>query len=92
MKTKTYRTIEGEKIAHFKARCVVCRFPLYVFENGSSGDPRGAIKGNNNYDPLVASEYGYEGADVPLCFDCANTNERYQIGLGIAKERWIEKC
>ena len=89
MKTKTYNTFEGPKQAILKDHCVVCGSALYVWDGTDhSGDPRGAIKENNNYDPLVASEYDMAGPDIPACFACMNTQELYTRALAIAKSKW----
>jgi hypothetical protein len=86
--TRIYQTFEGPRTVTLKAHCVVCASLLYVFENGTSGDPRGAIKERNNYDPLIASEYGKQGADVPACFACMNDAYSYRRALRIAQSRW----
>ena len=90
MRTRTYQTFEGPKQAHKVGNCIICDSPLYVFENGSSGDPRGAIKEHNNYDPFIASEYSMQGPDVPACFTCQNDAFSYHHGLDIAKTKWTE--
>jgi len=88
MVTKTYLTFEGPKLARIIGRCVVCRNELYVFSDGSSGDPRGAIKEHNNYDPFIAEEYSMVGPDIPACFACCNKQETYNRGLELAKRQW----
>jgi hypothetical protein len=91
---KTTKTIKngwtGEvKTAHTAGRCIVCKSLMWVFtDTGSSGDPRGPIKPKQNYNPLVASEYDRTGPDVPMCFDCGNTQSSYEIGLSRAYEIW----
>lgn len=54
-------------------------------------DPRGAIPEGNCSHFLVASEYDMIGQDVPMCFACSNTREKYEQGLKIAREQWFTK-
>lgn len=73
------------------ANCTVCGFDLWVFKGTThSGDPRGAIPENHNYNPLIASEYGLAGPDVPMCFACMNDSHSYNVGLRQAKLKWSE--
>lgn len=67
----------------FTGKCICCNRRTYEFSDGGN-DPRGPL-GDHANDPLIASEYGRTGKDVPLCAICANTQERYNEALRVAK-------
>lgn len=75
------------RVAHFMGKCVGCGIRTYAFEDGEN-DPRGFL-GDHASDPLVATDYGYAGKDVPLCFSCGNDTEaKYKRGLLYAMKKW----
>jgi len=80
---------DRDRTLRYTGECVVDGRRTYAFDDGEN-DPRGVL-GDHAGSPLIAEEYEYIGADVPLCFSCANTYELYQRGLEIAKERWTAK-
>jgi hypothetical protein len=62
---------------------------VYQFADHSA-EPRGPLTEKHAVDWLHAPEYDKAGADVPLCFDCGNTREKYEQGLAIARSRWFD--
>lgn len=101
-KPQDYRDSIGElHRAEFVGKCVVCNRNTYQIrdwhkERGAGGDwgglydpdPRGTINDYHAAYTLVASEYGYIGSDVHLCFNCANTRATYERGLSVARGQW----
>lgn len=76
-------------------KCVVCGRNVYqpTDETGRpyDPDPRGIFQQEHAAAHLVASEYSMSGLDIPLCFECSNTRNKYERGLAIAKDIWNEK-
>jgi len=70
----------------FTGHCTFCGRRTYEFLDGAN-DPRGPL-GDHANDPLIAEAYGKTGSDFPLCAICANTSERYNSALKIAKGQW----
>lgn len=64
----------------FAGWCVVCGVTTYSGMESAWLD--------HNDQSLEASDYEMVGVDVPLCFNCANTESRYHAGLAIAKRKW----
>lgn len=63
----------------YAGQCVVCRTRVYDGLNSSYLEHDNCA--------LVASEYGKQGPDVPLCFNCSNDEPRYTRGLAYANRR-----
>ena len=88
----------GKRQAVYAGKCVVCDTRVYQerdyhgAELGPVYDPdwRGAL-GNHSACSMVAEEYGATGADVLTCAICANTADKYQHALAIAKKQWGTK-
>jgi len=75
-----------DRVCRYKGECVICRRRTYAFDDGEN-DPRGVL-GDHAASPLVAEEFERTGPDVPLCFDCGNTYERYQQAVKVADRLW----
>lgn len=71
------------RTAQYMGRCVLCGTRTYAFPDGEN-DPRGPL-GDHAAMPMVASEHGMTGPNVPCCFTCQNdTTERYNMALNWA--------
>ncbi len=79
----------GTQAVNYCGRCVVCNSTVYQFAD-LSAEPRGPLGEKHAVDWLHAEEYDKAGADVPLCFDCGNTREKYEQGLTIARRSWFD--
>jgi len=60
----------------------------YIFTGHCTFCGRRGPLGDHANDPLIAEAYGKTGSDFPLCAICANTSERYNSALKIAKGQW----
>ncbi len=77
----------GIRTATFQGHCTLCGTRTYAFPDGEN-DPRGPL-GDHAAAPMVASDYGMVGPDVPACFTCQNDTEgKYDRILAIAKGCW----
>jgi hypothetical protein len=75
------------RVARYTGKCIVCGCRTFEFDDGEN-DPRGAL-GDRANSALIASEYGYTGKDVPMCFLCGNDTEaKYKRGLWRAMRKW----
>ena len=75
------------RLLRFQGKCVVCRSRTYGFDDGED-DPRG-ILGAHASAPFSAADHNMVGSDVPACFMCQDDEHRYNLGLTIAKRRWV---
>lgn len=78
----------AERTMRFCGFCVVCQRRTYAFDDGEN-DPRGPL-GDRAASPLVASENGMVGPDVPACFPCMNEEGSYRFALEIARGTWTD--
>jgi len=70
----------------YVGRCIECGRRTYAFEDGQN-DPRGVLE-DRAASPLHASDYDSIGPTVPMCFMCANDEDRYTHGLSTARGLW----
>lgn len=82
-----------DRVVVYCGNCVSCGRKTYGYIDETNPDPRGAIDPYHCAHDLVAEEYDMTGDDVPMCFDCHNTQVTYKKGLEIAKRLyWHEKA
>lgn len=77
-----------DRVLRYVGNCVACGRPTWSADD-EENDPRG-VMGDNTCGPLVASEYGMVGDDVPLCAVDANEYEPYKGALADAQRRWSD--
>lgn len=67
-------------------RCVACHVLTWTADKRDP-DPRGPT-GRYTSSRMHAEEYSMQGPDVPRCFECYNTGDRYRLALTVARGRW----
>jgi len=75
-----------DRTAEFKGNCFGCGKRTYAFTDGEN-DPRGPL-GDHAASPLHASDAYKKGADVPLCFGCANDYDSYKEASDYGDRIW----
>lgn len=80
-------------LVRFAGRCVVCGRNTYQRseDNGATWedpDPRGVINEEHASASLEARDYGRKGHDVPCCYKCRDSGDKYNIAREIAEGRW----
>jgi hypothetical protein len=74
--TGTHRTLR------YVGDCVVCQRRTWAADDGGN-DPRG-VMGDHATAALVAEDYDMVGPDVPLCAECGNKRESYNLAMRFA--------